>query len=121
MRRNYKTKETCALKLELENYMGNKELVKFYTTLLNGVAKIDRPSINAELDRAYKNIEFIEKMVKALPDDEKDFLYDVYMNGKADISDIMKKYDLTKIGYYRRIDKAIYALSLVCSNVLYIR
>lgn len=121
MRRNYKTKETCALKLELENYMGNKELVKFYTTLLNGVAKIDRPSINADLDRAYKSIKFVEKMIGTLPNNEKDFLYDVYMNGKVDISDIMKKYDLTKVGYYRRIDKAIYALSLVYSNVPYIR
>lgn len=107
----YQTRELLAMKLELESYLGNKALEEYYLALPKSFRE-NSPWLKRDLKRVQQNIKFIEQQIARLPDKERTFLYDVYIN-KNSKKEIMKKYGLSNSSYHRNLDKAVYAFTRV--------
>lgn len=111
MKRNYRTREQVAMKLELESYRGNQALKRVYIKLLNSQEGIDCSFIDKDLKRIKGNMLYLEKRLEKLPKQERDFLFDVYFGVNNEISEIMKKYGLKRSSYHRYLDKVIFAFA----------
>ena len=54
-----------------------------------------------------ENIEFIDKTLKKIPNDERNVIYDAYLNDELSIIEILKKYKISNSKYHKYIDDII--------------
>lgn len=111
MKNKYRTSEQVAMKLELESYKGNYALEELYILLLKTQEKADCLAITKDLERVRSNMDHLKRRIGMMPEWERDFLFDVYIDMETDTVEIMKKYGLTRSSYHRYIDKVVYAFS----------
>lgn len=109
----YKLTMLNLFKLELESYQGNLYLYEVYKTSIYRNNK-QKFTYTKELNRIEINIERINKFIKKLPNNEKYFICDVYVDKELSTEQIMKKYKLNRIQYYKLIDKII--SEFICGN-----
>ncbi len=92
-------------KLKLEAYRGNKELGKIYMALCKQTQ--NHIILRKEMEIIRENIEFIDKTLKKIPNDERNVIYDAYLNDELSIIEILKKYKISNSKYHKYIDDII--------------
>lgn len=99
-----------AIRLLLESYKGNLQLCNLYKQLMQDFQTMHGSKfVFMDLKRVEDNLMLIEYLINKLPNKEREFLTDIYIECELSLSEVIEKYGLSISGYRRYCEK-LYSL-----------
>jgi len=104
--REYEKKQ--AILRELRSYKGNKRLLEFYQNILSKKEEkkdYQKDQCTKDMKRVKQNIQSLNELIHTLPEKERGFAIDVFIDETLTQKEIVDKYEITVSVFHYRCDK----------------